>query len=117
MDSPSEIRELASLGDVLGSPGRYPWDGSLFLPRDEVWTLQSKCAVIRDEITIYESDEHPFANEQGLSLALGVASVQDIVENAKQQLPEANPEQLLSAFLYYYDNDAFIEFASTDEGA
>jgi len=107
---PQDVRMLGTLGGVLESPDAYPWDGALFLPADEDWCSSTGCAVIRDEITLYESDNHPFAVEQGMSLALDVATVQDIVQNARMQLSQPSMEQLLSAFLYYYENDAFIEF-------
>lgn len=42
--------------------------------------------------------------------ALRLADVEDIVANARAQKPAASEAELLEAFLYYYDNDAFITF-------
>ena len=46
----------------------------------------------------------------GLLCCIGIQAVQQVVDNARQQLQNCSVEQLFDAFLYYYDNDAFIEF-------
>jgi hypothetical protein len=50
------------------------------------------------------------AKEKDLMEALSVGQVQEIVANAKSQNANVSDERLLEAFLYYYDNDAFITF-------
>lgn len=48
--------------------------------------------------------------ELGLSDTLGIQDIQSIVENAKLQKPNASVGDLLSAFVFYMENDAFINF-------
>ena len=55
-------------------------------------------------------DQHPLAVEHGLRCSIGANEVIDIAINARDQLPTATIEQLLEAFLIYYDNDAFVDF-------
>lgn len=46
----------------------------------------------------------------GLPLSIGIQDIQQVIDNARQQVEDYSIEQLFEAFLYYYDNDAFIEF-------
>ena len=46
----------------------------------------------------------------GLLCCIGIQAIQQVVDNARQQLQNCSVEQLFDAFLYYYDNDDFIEF-------
>ena len=58
-----------------------------------------------------ESDEVPrAAKEHNLMDALSIQDIQDIVYNAKLQKETVSIDELLEAYLYYYDNDAFIEW-------
>ena len=47
--------------------------------------------------------------ENGLSYALDVQLIQAIVQNISEQKKDVTDEDLLEAFVYYYDNDAYIE--------
>jgi hypothetical protein len=48
-----------------------------------------------------------------LESAIGVNQLHEVFRNASLQLGEGLcPDQLLKAFLYYYDNDAFIDFGA-----
>jgi len=81
----------------------------LFLPRGRIWTGDTEGAVLDTE-DAENPDDPPFAGTHGLSCALGVSEIQDIVGNAKQQDPDAGMAKLLQAFQFYHDSDAFIDF-------
>jgi hypothetical protein len=73
----------------------------------EVWQVETECAVLPDS----DIDGVPaVAQQNGLSYALGIAAVQDVVENAREQNVNVSLAQLLQAFLFYYDHDAFMTF-------
>jgi hypothetical protein len=58
-----------------------------------------------------DSDDDPeFAVRHGLKYALTVSTTQDIVDNTKQQKVQPSVADLLQAFNYYYEHDAFIEW-------
>ena len=38
--------------------------------------------------------------------------VRGIIKNAYEQKENCNENEILEAFLYYYNNDAFMEFAN-----
>jgi len=98
---------LTTLGEVLGNDSRFNPGHFLYLPMDEVWQVETKCAVIPQS----DLDGVPdVAQQNGLSYALGIAAVQDVVANAREQNANVNLAQLLQAFLFYYDHDAFITF-------
>lgn len=74
-------------------------------------------AVLSNPVDRY-ADEPPdpeIAVRNGLGRALQVAQVQDIVDNARQQRPRASDGELVEAFLFYYDRDAFIDFSRSAE--
>lgn len=106
-DSPRSLTLKTVLEECL------PWDprGKLFMSfDDEPWTLQSRCMIVLDEED-EEDEPHPEADTAGLEYVIGVDAVQDIVENARDQVASVTTEQLLVAFLYYYDHDAFVELS------
>jgi hypothetical protein len=102
---------LISLKDVLTDIDKYKWSDALFLPEDEVWELQSKCAVLDPDDVEDDADDAPrFAMDNNLVYALSIQDVKGIVKNAYEQKSNCLEKDLLEAFLYYYDNDAFIDF-------
>ena len=99
---------------VLINIERFPWDALLYLPKEGKWTLESPCAILMPDLDVEDEEADPeFAVQNNLRYALLFSDLQQIVENAKEQIPNANEELLFKAFMFYYDNDAFIEF--TDE--
>jgi hypothetical protein len=110
-----EVVGLTRLGEVLSAADRLPLDADLFLPFDEVWGPDTRCAVASVDRYADEPVLPDLAARNGLGRALQVAQVQDIVDNARQQLPRAKSEDLVEAFLFYYDRDAFIDFSRRAE--
>jgi hypothetical protein len=51
-----------------------------------------------------------FAKMNGLIRTLEVATLQDVVSNARFQRPQATLDELFNAFRFYHDRDAFIQF-------
>ena len=49
------------------------------------------------------------AKKKQLMYALNIQTVQAIVKNVEQQNHYFTDDDLVEAFLYYYDNDAYIE--------
>jgi hypothetical protein len=110
-----ELDKIYTLTEVLTSTEEFPWDSTLFIDKNRNWHGQSRCAVIRIDIDEIDSDDEDaadnpeFARQHDLTYALNMADVQDIVINAKQQDPNVDEETLLKAFLYYHNNDAFMD--------
>ena len=57
-----------------------------------------------------DEEDPPFAKENGLRYALTFQEIQSVVANARQQLSSLDRDDLLRAFKYYFDHDAFITF-------
>lgn len=102
--------DLTTLGEALSVADRLLLDADLFLPFDEVWGPHTRCAVVAVDRYADEPEVPEVAGRNGLGRALQVAQLQDIVDNARQQRPGASVEELVAAFLFYYDRDAFIDF-------
>jgi hypothetical protein len=104
------MERLIPLREALTLAEASPHDAALFLPGDGGWAIDTPCAILAvDPYDDGEADP-PFARQWGLRRALSVAQFQDIVANAREQIAEPTPEQLLNAMLFYYDRDAFIDF-------
>lgn len=101
--------KVVKLRDVLLNVKEFQWSDALFVARDEKWVLNSKCAVLDPDDIEDNADEEPrFAIDNNLKYVLGMQEVEGIVINAYEQKSSCTENDLLDAFLYYYNNDAFI---------
>ncbi len=106
---------LTTLGEVLLNPVELSLDADLFLPYGEAWNSTTRCAVIPVDRYAVEDEVPNLAVQNSLERALQIAQVQDVVVNARQQCNQITVENLVTAFLFYYDRDAFINFDTIDE--
>lgn len=97
------------LRDLLLEASELPWNYSLYLPFDQAWLLSTPCAIL-DPDTCGESGLPDRARELGFEYALGMQQIHAVIRNAQSQRREIAPSDLLAALLYYYDNDAYIDF-------
>jgi hypothetical protein len=104
------MNKVLTLGEVLEIGEDLPFRHFLFLPLKVGWKATTPCGIL-DADELDDPDQHPIALERSLSSVIGTNEVQDIVVNARTQLPNATVDQLLTAFLFYIDNDAFIDFS------
>ena len=104
------MREISQLGEVLAEAFRYKAGLAMFLPMDQEWGEHTPAVV--DDIDELEDPDRGVVSvgDHEYAYALGMDAVQSIVRNAQMQLSTATRQHLLEAFLFYYDNDAFIEF-------
>lgn len=103
---------MVSLSEVLEHIEELDWQLALFLNPDEEWTLLTPCAVLDPDDVEDDEDEEPlYAQENGLTYALDVNRVKGIVRNAREQKSDCTAADLLRAFLFYYDHDAYLDFA------
>lgn len=108
------MNKIIKLRNVLLYSEKFEWSDALFLIRDNIWNLNSECIVIDPDDVENDVDEEPkFATENNMKYALSIQDIQGIVDNAYQQNPNCKETDLLQAFLYYYDHDAFITFDIT----
>lgn len=104
------MEKLMALRDILNHIEKFEWSDALFLPEDETWSLDTQAAIIDPDDVEDESDEVPkFARDNNFMYALDVQTIKGIIKNAYEQKAECTDEDLIEAFLYYYDNDAFKE--------
>jgi hypothetical protein len=108
MNEGATFRQLLEQAESLD---RNAW---LYLPEAEAWQLDSPTAVLRSEEVPPELEDDPTAGvpqsarDAGLMRALPIAVLQEIIHNAHAQKPTVDVATLFEAFLYYYDNDAFL---------
>ena len=102
---------IYKLAYVLCHIDDFKWSDALFLPQNEVWNLQSSCVVL-DPDDFYTSNNEICTHtaEDKFVYSLDIQNIQLICENAYDQKPNCTVEDLLNAFLYFYDHDAYLEF-------
>ena len=108
------LTEKTSLGDVLLNCADFSWKAWLYLPADAPWALEASASVLESTEVPPDMEDDPeagvplYARKHNLIQALPISDVQSIVQHRKAAIPEASIDDLLEAFLYYYDNDAFL---------
>jgi hypothetical protein len=96
-----------TLGDVLANPAAFR-DGWVFLPSTRYWSLDSPAVIVDLDDT--DEDESEVERRLGMRCTLSLGQIEDLVTNARLQQPRVKPAQLILAFLYYWEHDAFIDF-------
>jgi hypothetical protein len=97
------IRETLDKGNVFS--------GWLYLPK-QPWNLDTQGIFLKED-----RDADPFGpfppvilDACQLSEALDAAGIEDVIINAQNQINNPTTEDLFKAFLFYMENDTFIEF-------
>ncbi|HYG76983.1 MAG TPA: hypothetical protein VEK08_18400 [Planctomycetota bacterium] len=99
------------LEEALLSSDKLQEGNALYMGGKGPWTLGSECAILDPEDSPDPGVVLPqLAVQNKLRFIMFVESLHDIVINAREQIPEASISQLLEAFNYYCENDAFMEF-------
>ena len=100
---------MKTLFEILISIEEYKWSDALFLPEEEEWNKETLAMILDpDDVESEEDDAPKEALDNGLMYVLDVQTIQGIVENYKVGHKDVTGDDLLEAFLYYYDNDAYI---------
>ncbi len=101
--------ELVTIREVLSNAENLKWSDALFLSDAEEWTLDSRGIIWDpDDVESDEAEVPEIAERNGLYCSMNISTIQEIVENAKQQAGNCSVEILFEAFLYYWDQDAFL---------
>jgi hypothetical protein len=114
MTDPFEYHDLIALLNSSSSLDEEAW---LFLPTKGILSQKTPAFVaILEEVPPQRESERDAGIPAAALLAgyrpkLPVASVQDIVINAKTQRENAKNSDIFSAFIYYLEFDAFINFS------
>ncbi|GGL28469.1 MULTISPECIES: DUF7716 domain-containing protein [Caulobacter] len=107
---------IVAFQDMLAEIMAKPHNAWVYLPSTKNWNLESKSAALESEEVPPELEDEPdagvpqFAKDEGLMQVMPVATLQDIVSNAREQKRSASLMDLFAAFEFYYERDAFIEF-------
>jgi hypothetical protein len=107
--------QILSFRIILETMMNRPTTAWLYLPRDEKWSLNSNSVILESDEVPPEMEDEPeagvplFAKQHNFVRVMPVASLQDVAINVQLQMPHATPEQLFEAFIFYYENDAYIK--------
>ena len=107
---------MYKLGFILENIDKFKWSDALYLPEDEIWNKDTEGMVLDPDNVENDEDEVPKeAKEKNLIHALNIQIIQSIVDNSYQQKSKLSVEELVEAYLYYYDYDAYIDFEMKEE--
>lgn len=96
---------------ILNNIEKFNWSDALFLPENEVWDNHTEGFIWDPDDVGDDEDALPkAANENKFMYTLSIQSIQLIVQNAKKQKQNISEDELLQAFIFYYDNDTYIDF-------
>ncbi|RQR53250.1 hypothetical protein DIE18_30025 [Burkholderia sp. Bp9125] len=105
MLTPASPATEVSLKQILEQPGDF--SGWLYLPAMP-WTPDTVGAFAPDTTDPDEGTVPDIAKQPGWRITLDGATIEDIVINAHEQVDDPSLSQLLDAFVFYVENDAFI---------
>ena len=102
------MKRFRKLINVLREIKEYPDECDLYMKDEFPWSAATPCAVLSTR-DLFPEEDPPFAVEKGLRHGLSVQQAQDMVSNAKEQKRQLTDEEIIRAFNYYYDNDAYVD--------
>ncbi|QNG18693.1 hypothetical protein G4H71_22185 [Rhodococcus triatomae] len=98
-----------TLGDVLERPLDFDWRDALYMHPGEPLRWDAPCIVHDvDDVVNDERDLPEIVLAHGCEYVLGMQDVRSIVDNLRYKVPEPTAGELLEAFVFYVENDAFI---------
>jgi hypothetical protein len=102
--------KLLTIGEVLKQNQEYA--GWFYLP-NQPWNLQTKGVFVRRDKDADPNDEShipKIAKENSWIPTLDAPCIEDIIFNAEDQIEHPTEDDLFRAFIFYFENDAFIDF-------
>jgi len=103
--TPSTLRE--ALLQTMQNPEVYL--GFLYLPR-QPWTLDTAGAFFNFDIDPNIDQTSEFIRQKSWKETLDTDLIDQVIFNARAQKPDVNLDELLEAFTYFVNNDAFMPF-------
>lgn len=111
---------LLSIHDVLLHPEKNPATWFYLPPNSHEWNLNTNGIFSLDSSDFPpDSDDFPpdsddylpeQAKKNGWIATLDSAIIEDVIDYANDQIDNPSLDQLLEAFIFYYENDAFLDF-------
>lgn len=105
--------KLISIREVLSNPDKIPQTWFYLPPDKTTWNLDT-LGVFSLDSWDFPPDSNEYLPKQvkndGWIETLDGASIEDVIDYAKQQLDNASLEDLFKSFMFYYENDAFMDF-------
>ena len=104
---------LITIRDVLSFPENNPGTWFYLPPDKTIWDLDTM-GIFSLDSSDFPPDSNDYLPEQakkdGWIEVLDGASIADVIDNVKDQLDNPSLNQLFDAFLFYDENDAFLDF-------
>lgn len=96
--------------DVFRELDTLTWHHVVYLPPGS-FSVDTVCLVLDPDDVDPDEELPEEARNAGYRAGLGIDDIRSIRENARQQGRAPTDEEMVRAFDYYLQNDAFIEFS------
>lgn len=104
---------LMSIREILLYPEKNPRTWFYLPPNKEEWNLDTMGVFSLDSYD-FPPDSEDYLPKQvkknGWIEILDGASIEDVIDYANNQLDNPSLDQLLKSLIFYYENDAFLDF-------
>lgn len=106
---------MITLRTVLLSLDNFDWKDFVYIANKTAITVECACMVLNPDDTNLAEDgfEPQQAVDQGMIEFLSVQDLRSIVDNLAFQTKNSDLSQLLSAVIYYAENDAYMSLSSS----
>ncbi|WP_080425505.1 hypothetical protein [Burkholderia ubonensis] len=98
---------VVSIRSILEYPSKF--SGWLYLP-SLPWNLETNGVFAPYTKDADENNVPEVASRHGWNITLDSDAIEDIVTNTSAQIENPTIDQLFEAFVFYYNNDAFIDW-------
>ncbi|OCG56927.1 DUF7716 domain-containing protein [Gilliamella sp. Fer4-1] len=104
--------DFIAIRDVLSNIKDMP-NHFFYLPADHSsWTLDTQGRFLDDDaLNYFDSGLSQKAIEEDWIPTLEKADIEDIIEVANNELGNPTLEDLFNSFIFYIENDAFLQYA------
>ena len=109
------MNQAQTISWVFGQIDQLPWNHCVYL-EPGVPALMTRCIVWDPDDVEADQDLPERALQLGFVEGLGIDDIRSIKENARLQGKLPTDEELIQAFAYYLENDAFIDFGQLPAG-
>ena len=109
-----DVDEMTTVGRVVAGAATLPRWATVCVPELSPVAGEDPCVVVDCRDLDDDEDVPPVAIEAGLTRSMMAEQLQDVVDNAAQQVGSPTAEQLLDALNHFLLADAFITFDGDD---
>lgn len=110
------VSTVVKLSKALRSIDNLPRLATFYLHGEYPWTTETLCYIVEIQSEEFGTEvENEFINQNSVQDVFDVVDVEQIVDFALRQVPDATDQLLVDSFNFYWRNDAPLIFGEDDD--